>query len=985
MIKMTRDAPRLVSIGRGVGLASLAAALAIAVPATAQESADASDTRSASAGEGDPIVVTGSRIARSGFTAPTPVTVVGDEQIARQGASNIAQVLNEIPAFRPQSTPATTANFVSNLGASTADLRGLGGNRTLVLIDGRRVVASTVAGGSFTPANTVDLNLVPSSLLERVEVVTGGASAAYGSDAVAGVTNLIINRNLEGLRSTLQYGVSDEGDNEEYLMSVAYGSRFSDGRGRFVAGVEYVDNSGTGDCYTRAWCAENYNTISNPFVAGSTTQRVIAGQPATIIMPNARTATASLNGLVISGPLRGTEFNPDGTTFAHDYGVYGGAGLFQSGGGDDVLPFYQFFPISAESKRVNMFAHLDYDMSDSLNLFVEGSFGHVEGTILGSARRDISPAGSYAIFSDNAFLPDAVVARMAATNARCAPSLQSPADPRNCVPFGRIWNDIGPQMGNVSRETYRAVAGFDWDVGSGWALDGYYQYGRTDYSQRGYNTTINSRMRKAVDAVRAGGQTVCRVNADAITANDDPSCAPLNPFGQGAGSAAARAYVTGTAVQETTLAQHVAALTLRGDLVELWAGPLAAAAGVEYRRDAVEAYNDPISAANDFFTSPGGGIVDGRQSLDVEEGFVELALPLARDLPFAESAELNGAVRVTDYSTSGRVETWKVGADWQPFEFLRFRGTRSRDIRAPNLFELYGAPQSSFQTVDDPENGGARGLYPTLLSGNPDLLPEIADTWTAGAVVTTGLGSAGTLRFSADWFDIALDGAISTLGAQTIVSRCSEGNEDLCEFVVRDAGGTITQIINPNLNLNTLITRGWDFEADYNLPLSTGSSLGFRVLATYVKDLITIDTAGVATDRAGQNGSGVSQPSGVPDYTINAFITYQSDPFSAQIQVRHISSGLFQVTNIGPHQDGYNPLLPNSIDDNLVESVTYANLNAQYRLWQGGDRHVELFGVVNNLFDKDPPNNLPSSFGPTNNVLYDVVGRSYKIGLRLVY
>ncbi len=970
-------------IRAGASAAALAAAISLAVPAAAQDQ-PADD--SAAESESEAIVVTGSRIARSGFTAPTPVTVLGEEQIARQGASNISQVLNEIPAFRPQSTPATTAIFVSNLGASTADLRGLGGNRTLVLIDGRRVVGSTVAGGSFTPANTVDLNLVPTALLERVEVVTGGASAAYGSDAVAGVTNLIIDRNLEGLRSTLQYGVSDAGDNEEYLMSVAFGARFGGDRGRFVFGAEYVDNDGTGDCYTRAWCAENYNTISNPFVAGSTTERVIAGQPATIIMPNARTATASLNGLVIAGPLAGLEFNPDGTTFDHDYGVYGGAGLFQSGGGDDVLPFYQFFPIAAESTRANLFANADYEVSDSFRLFAQGAFGTVKGTILGSSRRDISPVGSWAIFSDNPYLPESVVEEMAATGARCSPALQSPADTRNCAPFGRIWNDIGPQIGKVDRQTYRLVTGFDWNVGGGWTVDGYYQYGRTDYAQRGYNTTINSRMRKAMDPVLNGAdEVVCRVNADAIATNDDAACVPLNPFGDGASSAAAMAYVTGTAVQDTTLTQHVAAVTLRGDLIDLWAGPLALAAGAEYRRDGVNAFNDPISAANDFFTSPGGGIVGGSQSMNVKEGFVEVALPLARDLPFAYSAELNGAVRVTDYSTSGQVETWKVGADWQPFEFLRFRGTRSRDIRAPNLFELYGAPQSSFQTVDDPENGGARGLYPTLLSGNAALQPEIADTWTAGAVVTAGLGSSGRLRLSADWFDISLDGAIATLGAQTIVSRCYEGNAALCEFVTRDGGGAITQIVNPNLNLNTLITRGWDFEADYNLPLSGASSLGFRVLATYVKDLITIDTAGVATDRAGQNGSGVSQPSGVPDYTINGFITYQGDPFSAQIQVRHISSGLFQVTNIGPHQAGYDPLLPNSINDNLAESVTYVNLNAQYRVWQGGDRHVELFGVVNNLFDKDPPKNLPSSFGPTNNVLYDVIGRSYKVGLRLTY
>jgi outer membrane receptor protein involved in Fe transport len=429
---------------------------------------------------------------------------------------------------------------------------------------------------------------------------------------------------------------------------------------------------------------------------------------------------------------------------------------------------------------------------------------------------------------------------------------------------------------------------------------------------------------------------------------------------------------------------------LRGDLIDLWAGPLAFAAGGEYRQDGVESFTDQISAANDFHTSPGGGIVGGTQSLEVKEGFVELALPLARDLPFARNAEINGAVRVTDYSNSGRVETWKVGLDWEPVEFLRLRGTRSRDIRAPNLFELYGAPQSSFQTVDDPANGNARGLYPTLLSGNAALTPEVADTYTAGAVVTARLGSAGTLRLSGDWFDISLDGAISTLGAQTIVTRCFQGATDLCGNVTRNAGGIITQINNPNLNLNTLITRGWDFEADYNLPLAglvgeTDATLNLRVLATLVDDLITVDTAGVAVDRAGQNGSGVSQPSGVPDYTINGFVTYNSDPFSAQVQVRHISEGLFQVTNVGPHQPGFDPLDNNSISDNLVEAVTYVNLNAQFAVWQDGDRRAELYGVINNLFNTDPPNDLPSSFGPTNNVLYDVVGRTFKLGLRVNY
>lgn len=959
---------------RWVAGAALAWALAANTPALAQQAEDAPAAEdSADAATDQPIVVTGSRIVSSGFTAPTPLTVVGADQIERQAATNIAQILNEIPAFRPQSTPSTTAIFVSNLGASTADLRGLGGNRTLVLIDMRRVVASTVAGGSFTPANTVDLNLVPSSLLSRVEVVTGGASAAYGSDAVAGVTNLIINRDLTGLRATLQAGQSTHGDNGELLASLAWGSGFGDGRGRFIIGAEYVNSDGTGDCYTRDWCAENYNTVSNPFVTGSTTQRVIAGQPATIILPNARTATASLGGLIIAGPLRGTDFRPDGTPFTHDYGTYGGAGLFQSGGGDNILPFYQFFPLAAGSRRLNVFSTLDFDVTDSVNLFVEGSFGHVEGEILGASRRDISPAGAYQIRRDNAFLPQSVLDRMIQANVQT-------------VPFGRIWNDIGPQRGEVTRETLRIVGGLKWNLGGSWNLDAYYQYGQTDYAQRGYNTTINSRMGRAIDSVRVNGVAVCRVNADNITTNDDPACRPLNPFGVGRSDPAAVAYVTGTVQQDTTLSQHVAAVSVTGDLIELWAGPLAIATGLEYRKDGVNSIIDAISAANDFYTSPGGGIVGNRRSLNVKEGFFEAALPLARDLPFAHSAGLNGAVRVTDYSNSGTVTTWKIGGDWEPVEFLRLRGTRSRDIRAPNLFELYGAPQSSFQTVDDPVNGGARGLYPTLLSGNANLAPEIADTWTAGAVVTARMGGAGTLRLSADWFDISLAGAISTLGAQTIVTRCFQGNADLCQYVTRNSNNIITSLVNPNLNLNTLITRGWDFEFDYTLPVdSLGGDLNLRVLATYVKDLITVDTAGVAVDRAGQNGSGVSQPSGMPDYTVNGFLTWRGDRFSAQAQVRYIPSGLFQVTNIGPHQAGYSPLLPSSVDDNLVEAVTYVNLNAQYKLVNDGDRQVELFASVSNLFDKDPPNNIPSSFGPTNNVLYDVVGRTIKGGVRIAW
>lgn len=961
--------------------AAMSAAI-LAMPAYAQTAAPAADqaeplqTAPAAGDESGeaPIVITGSRIARTGFNTPVPVTVLGAEDIARRGTANIADVLNEIPSFRPQSSPTTSAIFISNLGASIADLRGLGGNRTLVLIDGRRVVASTVQGGSFTPANAVDLNLVPTSLLARAEVVTGGASAAYGSDAVAGVTNLIINRDLQGLRGTIQYGQSERSDGQEFFGSLAYGTRFAGDRGRFVIGGDFVVNQGLGDCYTRDWCAASYNTVNNPFVTGSTTTRVIAGQPAILILPNTITATASRGGLVVGGPLRGLEFGPNGTTFQHDYGTYG-SGLFQSGGGPDQgNSFYQFFQLSTPLERINVLSDLEYEAADNLKLSLQGSYGRVSGNLFGTQRRDVSPAGSYQIRIDNAFLPDSVRTRM--INAGVT-----------SLPFGRIWNEIGPSRGSVTRETYRVVGGLTWQIGTKLSLDAYYQYGQTDYAQRGYNTTINSRMAFAVDSVRdpVSGNIVCRATLPGAAFRAAAAgCVPINPFGNGSPSAAAAGYVTGTVMQDTQIKQHVAAVTLRGDLINLWAGPLSFATGVEYRKDIVASQIDAISAANDFFSSPGSGIVGGRRSLEVKEGFAEVVLPLARNAPFARSAEINGAVRYTDYSTSGTVTTWKIGAEWAPIEALRLRGTRSRDIRAPNLFELYATPISSFQTVDDPANGGARGLIPTLLQGNSQLRPEVANTWTVGGVLTGQFGGAGTLRVSVDYFDIKLDGAISTLGAQIIVNRCAQGVAALCSLITRGSNNQLVQILNQNLNLNTLITRGFDIEADYRVTLG-GTKVGLRALATIVNDLTTVDSSGLAIDRAGQNGAGVSQPSGVPRYSLNTFLTAETGPFFGQVQLRYIPEGRYQVTNIGPDEEGYSPLLPNSISNNRVPPVAYVNLNATYRIFDRDGQRVEIFGVVNNLLDKDPPNQIPASGGSTNPVLYDVLGRSYKVGLRFQF
>jgi outer membrane receptor protein involved in Fe transport len=965
----------MLALGAGAAQAQDAEQAPITPPNSA--TAAAAPAESAEGQAIQEIVVTGSRLGQSGFRAPTPVTVVGEAEIARQAAPNIAEVLNQVPAFRAQSTPSTTAIFVSNIGASTADLRGLGANRTLVLIDGRRVVASTTQGGSFTPANTVDLNLVPTSLIQRSEVVTGGASAAYGSDAVAGVVNLILNKDLTGIRGNVQYGLTEYGDNAELLASLAAGTKFADGRGRIIAGVEYVDNKGSGNCYTRDWCSQSYNTISNPGRVG--------GQAATLILPNARTATATRAGIItgvtragapIVTPLRGTEFGPNGTTFRHDYGAYfpsnpagTNGGIFQSGGGDPALAFYENYPLAAPVERVNAFTHADFEVTDGVTLFAEGSYGHVNGRILGAQRRDL---GNVSIRSDNAFLQSRY------------PTIAAQLAPGDVVNFGKIYNDLGPQIGAVKRETYRGVAGFEAKLGSNWALDGYYQYGRTNYSQRGYNTTITPRLNLALDAVRGpNGAIVCR----STLTSPGNGCVAYDPFGEGSFSQAAAGYVTGTVMQDTRLQQHVAALTLRGDLIELWAGPLSVATGGEYRVDKAFGTADPISAANQFYTSPGGAI-DGK--IKVKEAFVEAGLPLAKDVPFARTLELNAAGRITDYSTTGTVKTWKVGAVWEPIDWVRFRGTRSRDIRAPNIFELFAPPQSSFQSVIDPARGGTQNLPQVFLVGNPNLQPEVADTYTGGVVLQPDLGGPGRLRLSADWFDISLDGAVSTLGAQIIVNRCAANPQQLadCGTLVTRAGGVangeILSVANANLNLNRLITRGVDVETSYRHPLGDGA-VSLRVLGTWIKDLITVDSSGVAIDRAGQNGSGVSQPSGVPRYQINTYVTYDGDPFSAQVQLRYISKGRYDRTRIGPDEEGYSPALGNSINDNAAPSRFYVNVNGQVTLLKRDTQRVEMYMAVNNLLDQDPPKDLPSSFGPTNNVLYDVLGRAYRIGVRFQY
>lgn len=934
-------------LSSAVAMGVLLAATGAAAQVAATDAAPAPDATEAADQD---IVVTGSRIARAGFDAPTPVTVIGEERLQQRAITNVGEALNELPSFRPLVTPATQQAAGGNIGARVLDLRGLGATRTLVLVDGKRFVPSTTQG-------TIDVNLIPSSIVSRTEVVTGGASAAYGSDAVAGVVNFILDKDLQGFKGSVQAGISERGDGSNRNAQLAWGTRFGGDRGHFMIAGEYDKSDGLGDCYTRDWCPREQLIGNSP--AGA------AGLPASIRGGPAGTGNLSSGGLIVanSGPLRGLAFNPNGTTYNYNFGTIYGTNpspLFMLGGSESGRNgFLDGILLIPPVERVVGYAHADYELSDAVRASVDLSYGQVKGTVIGSVARS-----TVTVQRDNAYLPAGVAAILDA-NALTSFTL------------GRGFNDLGGSVNNADNKTYRAVFSLDGRLGTKWKWDAYYQYGRNEFQQEYSGNIVSARITRAADAVRSGANIVCRVNADAVTTNDDPACVPLNIFGAGNVSAAADAYVAPSGFQTTDYDQHVVAANVSGGLFALPGGDFSIAAGGEYRHDKAEGAADILSTTNAFW-SFNGKAVNG--TISVVEGYIEAEAPILRNVPFAEALELNGAVRQTHYSRSSPgitdssvdATTWKVGAIYAPFEQLRFRATRSRDIRAPNLTELFGPVTLGRTTIVDPANNGAQIQVNAFSGANGLLAPEKADTWTAGVVLAPSWGFLNTFRLSVDYYDIKLNGAISTLGAQVLVDRCNGGQTALCQYVQRDSAGTLTSVSDVLQNVSEITNRGIDFEASYRAALGSAGNLDLRLLATKYLEL---SIGGI--DRTGQTGFRPGTTTGVPDWIVDGTIGWTYDVLTLTAHGRYIPGGIFDTTLVGPEDAGYAPTLGSSVNSNRVDSRFYLDLGATIRV----NDDFEFFGVVNNVLDKDPPL-AASAQGGTNQVYFDPIGRYFKAGAR---
>lgn len=939
--------------------ATSAAALFAFAPAYAQQVAQTDAAV-------DEIVVTGTRIVRDGYQAPTPTTVVGIEQLEQAAAPSLIEYLNTVPTFSGNYSPASAnQNSSGNPGTASANLRNLGTGRTLILINGQRSVGSNSAG-------LVDISAIPEQLISRVDVVTGGASSAYGSDAVAGVVNFVLDTKFTGIKGELSGGITNYGDDKNFKVALTSGTPFAGGRGHFLVSGNITRNDGilTAD---REWNLEGWQIMTNP------TYTATNGQPQNLLLNSVSPGTSSPGGIIISGPLKGVAFGRGGTPYQFNYGSTFAPGLMQGG----EWKTNQARPLLSASleprlSRHNVFARLSYQLGENVEVFAQSNWSHVNSLTYAYGNTFF---GGINVSALHPYLPASVAAQASAAGV-------------SMITMGTLNLDMGRNGLLNDRHTLRHVIGangtFD-AFDSNWTWDAYYQLGVSRNSNRVVDTRDTINYNKAIDSVRgANGSVICRVNADADASNDDSACVPYNPFGFDVNSDAALDYVLGNAYRFLRTKQEVFAASISGDFFSTWAGPVSVATGAEHRR---ESSNGFVSARDLLNTYYAGNYRATIGRYHVTEGFFETVVPLARDQDWAQSLDLNGAVRATDYSSAGYVTTWKLGLTYSPVADITFRATRSRDIRAPNLDDLFNAGTTSTNNVIDPRTGSSVNYLGTT-RGNPDLVPEKADTTGLGVVLQPSF-LAG---FSAavDYWNIDLKGAITTVTAQNTVDLCFQGNQAFCQ-AINNGGPLIStgssfdnRIFVQPFNLAQREVRGIDFEASYQLPLSEideswGGNLTLRTLATHYLKNYQDNRLTPPTDTVGELAD-----DGPPNWRWQTSLSYQNEAISATFVARGVSSGVYnnawiECTTGCPTSTVANP----TINYNRIEGATYFDLSLSYDFLMGddGETTIQTFFNVKNLFNSDPKivagrGNFASDIVISNPVFFDQNGRIFRAGVR---
>ena len=927
------------------------------------------------------IVVTGSRITTSGFTAPTPTTVLDATAIAANAQPNIFNTIAQLPSL--QGSSGTSVNTFSTSsgaqGLSSFSLRGVGAIRTLTLLDGQRVVGANVTG-------VPDISQFPQLLIKRVDIVNGGASASYGSDAVGGVVNFITDTRFKGVKGNVQGGITDYGDNEQVLVQLAAGTSLLEDRLHLIGSTEYARDQGVGGgefgiglAGGRDWFKQT--TLVNRNVTND-------GSPQYVIRDFAQSIGFAKYGLITAGPLQGIAFDEAGKPFQFQYGSNGVPSRNASGavigcfagfcqGGDLSGNVDAGRSLLSGLERLNSYGRVGYAFAPDNEIYATANIARV--------RTNNQPVGgqnrpNLTIQCANPYVPALVKA--ACTDAGIA-SFQ----------FGTSNAALGNTQVHTDRRQYRFVVGAKGRtpvLGSDWSYDIYVEHG-TNRTRIDVDTILLSRrFNQAINATTLNGAIVC---ADAAARAS--GCQPLNVFG-GNPSQAALNYLMpeNGPYQHTRQTQDVASLNFSGSPFQSWAGPVSVAFGGEFRHEFYRVTADPygagIAASPYDATYPfdpvllpsgnnwyAGNYKNGTGGYSVKEAFVEADVPLLNG-DSTGRASINGAARITDYSTSGTVWAWKLGGTWDtPIDGLRLRGVTSRDVRAPNLSELFAAPvTTTLPNFFDPfRNVNVLAIQNTI--GNTGLKPEIARNTTAG-IAFSGSSWLPGFSLSVDYYKIKINDVISSLGATDIVDLCYRGilPETCGAFNLNNANGP--NFINVQaFNLASIDTDGFDIEASYRWkrPLGLPGTLTLRALATHVRRFVT-DT--------GLNGTIPNDTAGVnigntPDWKWLAVQSYETDRFSLLVQERWFSDGVlgrqYVQCSAGncPESTQQRP----TIDQNFVPGAFYMDIGGTVNVTQAATAYFK----VDNLFNRDPAKS-PYFVNPA---LYDVLGRTYRLGVRFSF
>lgn len=1008
----------------------------------------------APADEAPTIIVTGSRIRQPNLESASPVTVVGSEEITQTGTTRVEDLVNSLPqVFAAQGS--TVANGAT--GTATLNLRGLGSERTLVLVNGRRLVPGDPS------SSAADINVIPAALIERIDVLTGGASSVYGADAVAGVVNFVMDTDFEGFKLDTQYSVYNHDnrnrdiftdpqdargfgyprgmvtDGGTFDATLAFGSSFDDGRGHVMGYVGYRKI----DAVSQA--RRDYSSCGLSALADG---GYSCGGSGT-------SATGTLFYYDDGDDL--TDANGDGVADAF------GSVTNQFGPNRTLLPGftpYNFNPTNyfqRPDERYTAGVFADYEISEALHPYMEFMFmddrtvaqiapsGDFGNTLSINCDNPLLSASQFAAICDDENLlvsplaTDAfttvgnVAAENAARIARNAanapgdpdePLLPTTAfnfiDPTTGATYNRAFAQIlrrnvegGPRQDDLQHTSYRAVLGTRGDLSSAWSYDVYYQYGRTNFAQTYLNDFSVTRLTRALDVVTdASGNIVCRSVVD----GSDPNCVPYDIFDTSSPpSQAAVNYLstpgfTRGVVSEQVLSGYVSGALGEYGLQSPWASEgVGLVLGGEYRKEKLE-FNSDLAFQTGDLAGQGAPTLPVSGSFNVKEFFTELRLPIVQD-SWLHDFSITGGYRYSDYSTGATTDTYKIEGELAPTPDIRFRGGYNRAVRAPTVQDLFAPQRVALDGNTDPCAGTseephgpiqpddigciASGLqvgqtvtpnpaaqYNGLIGGNPDLLPEVADTYTAGVVLTPRFLPG--FSASVDYFNISIEGAIQGIGADTILEQCDldTADEFFCSLVVRDGSGSLWRssngyVIDLSQNIGRLKTSGVDVQANYSTEIGNAGRLNFSFVGTWLDELKSNPgVAGVEdTECVGLYGNICGTPS--PEWRHQARVGFDwANGMGASVRWRHFSA---------VDLDNLSDTTPPGIAG--FDAVNYFDLALT---WAVGDHYNFRLGA-NNVFDKEPPitgsQACPAVLcsGNTYSQVYDALGRYIYAGVTLEF